>query len=432
MKPLRACEKTTYNASNREKFFSMFVAPTLWKGLIMLTLRIFLIVLTFSFFPLSGTASIVPCGGTFEEFVTSAKQEALNRGTSQVTIDAFFATVEHDPDVIKRDRSQGIFKKSFMEFSKLVMTNHRIVKGMEFEEQHGAVLDAVLEKYGVPRGVLLSFLALETDYGVVQGDHNTLNSIVTLSHDCRRPELFQPHLFAALELFKRDNFDPVNTVGAWAGEIGMIQMLPEDILLYGIDADGDGKVNLKESVADAMMTAGNVLNQTGWQPNQPWLVEVIVPENLDWSLAQPTYLQTLGDWKGMGIVPRDGIWPDPTYEAALLLPHGRLGPAFFAFPNYAVYLEWNKSFVYSTTSAFFATLLSGKPIYLDGNPPPPLADENVIRLQTILAERGHDVGKVDGIVGARTRAAVRQEQLNFDLPADSWPTLELLDLLEKN
>ncbi|MCY3727354.1 MAG: peptidoglycan-binding protein, partial [Rhodobacteraceae bacterium] len=213
---------------------------------------------------------------------------------------------------------------------------------------------------------------------------------------------------------------------------GMIQMLPEDILKYGIDADGDGKVNLKESVADALMTAGNVLNVTGWRPNQPWLVEVIVPEQLNWQLAQPTHFQSLDEWKEMGIVPRDGVWPDLTYEAALLLPHGRLGPAFFAFPNYSVYLEWNKSFVYSTTSAFFATLLSGNPIYLDGTPPPPLPDEDVIRLQTILANRGHDVGKVDGIVGARTRAAVRQEQLNFGLPADAWPTKELLELLEKS
>lgn len=428
MKQYRACEKKSYNDLDPTRS----VPPILLKGIIMLNLRVFSLILLLSFIPLSGKASIVPCGGTFEEFVTSAKQEALNRGTSQDTIDAFFATVEHDPDVIRRDRSQGIFKKSFMEFSKLVMTNHRITKGMEFEEKHGAVLDAVQERYGVPRGVLLSFLALETDYGVVQGDHNTLNSIVTLSHDCRRPELFQPHLFAALELYKRDNFDPVNTVGAWAGEIGMIQMLPEDILLYGIDADGDGKVNLKSSVADALMTAGNVLNHTGWRPNQPWLVEVIVPEKLDWSLAQPTHFQTLGEWKEMGIVPRDGKWPELTYEAALLLPHGRLGPAFFAFPNYRVYLEWNKSFVYSTTSAFFATLLAGNPIYLDGNPPPPLADEDVNKLQTILANRGHDVGKVDGIVGARTRAAVRQEQLNFGLPADAWPTKELLTLLEKN
>ena len=165
MKQFRACEKKSYNDLDPTRS----VLPILLKGIIMLNLRVFSLILLLSFIPLSGKASIVPCGGTFEEFVTSAKQEALNRGTSQATIDAFLATVEHDPDVIRRDRSQGIFKKPFMEFSKLVMTNHRITKGMEFEEKHGAVLDAVLERYGVPRGVLLSFLALETDYGVVQG-----------------------------------------------------------------------------------------------------------------------------------------------------------------------------------------------------------------------------------------------------------------------
>ena len=398
----------------------------------MVSLRAVFLILLLSFISLGVRASIVPCGGTFEGFLASFRQEAMARGWSQATIDEFLVTAELDPDVIRRDRSQGIFKKSFMEFSKLVMTEHRIIKGKEFVEKHGAILEAVRERYGVPRGVLLSFLALETDYGVVQGDHNTLNAILTLSHDCRRPELFQSHLFAALELFAKNNFDPVNTTGAWAGEIGMIQMLPEDILLYGIDGDGDGKVNLQGSVADALMTAGNVLEKTGWRPNEPWLIEVVVLQNLDWLLAQPNRYKTLSEWKEMGVTPRDGHWPDLTYEAALLLPHGRLGPAFFAFPNYLVYLEWNKSFVYSTTSAFFATLLSGKPIYLDGNPPLPLSDDEVIRLQTILVDRGHDVGKIDGIVGARTRAAVRQEQVNFGLPADAWPTKELLALLEQN
>ena len=126
------------------------------------------------------------------------------------------------------------------------------------------------------RGVLLAFLALETDYGVVQGDFNTLNSLVTLAHDCRRPDLFRPHIFAALELYERGGFDPEGTIGAWAGEIGMIQMLPEDILRHGEDGDRDGRVDIATSPADALMTAGRVLHELGWKPNEPWLVEIIV------------------------------------------------------------------------------------------------------------------------------------------------------------
>ncbi len=378
--------------------------------------------------PASGEDN-VPCGGSFAAFVEGLKEEALARGFEQPTVDTFFAGVDHDPDVIRRDRAQGIFRKSFMEFSKLVMAEYRIVQGAEFEKEHAAIFDRVEEIYGVQRGVLLSFLALETDFGQVQGDHNTLNSLVTLSHDCRRPGLFRPHILAAMELYRRGDFDPVNTVGAWAGEIGMIQMLPSDVLSYGQDGDGDGRVDLKTSTWDALMTAGEVLQELGWQPNQPWLVEAVVPQTLDWSETGLNHEKTVAEWMNLGVRFRSERQIDGSLTASILLPHGRFGPAFFAFDNFRLYFEWNRSFVYATTSAFFATLLSGSPMYLDGTPPPPLAEDEVISLQEKLQSHGHDVGAIDGIVGSRTRAAVQAEQIRLGLPADAWPTLELLDLL---
>ena len=371
----------------------------------------------------------IPCGGSFPAFVEGLKEEALASGFEQPTVDTFFAGVDHDPDVIRRDRAQGIFRKSFIEFSKLVMAEYRIVQGAEFAKEHAAIFDRVEEIYGVQRGVLLSFLALETDFGLVQGDHNTLNSLVTLSHDCRRPGLFRPHILAALELYRRGDFDPVNTVGAWAGEIGMIQMLPSDILSYGQDGDGDGRVDLKTSTWDALMTAGEVLRELGWKPEQPWLVEAVVPQTLDWSETGLNHEKTVAEWMSLGVRFRSERQIDGTLTASILLPHGRLGPAFFAFDNFRLYFEWNRSFVYATTSAFFATLLSGSPMYLDGTPPPPLAEDEVISLQEKLQSLGHDVGSVDGIVGSRTRAAVQAEQIRLGLPADAWPTLELLNLL---
>ncbi len=371
----------------------------------------------------------VPCGGPFPAFVDGLKAEALASGFGQPTIEEFFAGVVHDPDTIRRDRAQGIFRKSFIEFSKLVMAEYRIVQGAKFEKTHSSVFERVEDVYGVQRGVLLSFLALETDFGLVQGDHNTLNSLVTLSHDCRRPGLFRPHIFAALELYRRGDFEPASTIGAWAGEIGMIQMLPSDILEYGQDGDGDGQVDLKSSTWDALMTAGRVLHELGWEPNQPWLVEVIVPRSLDWSQTGLDHEKTVAEWVDLGVRLRTDQQLDGSLSASILLPHGRLGPAFFALDNFRLYFEWNRSFVYATTSAFFATLLSGSPMYLDGNAPPPLDEDDVRKLQMNLQSRGHDVGAVDGIVGSRTRAAVQAEQVRLGLPADAWPTLELLDLL---
>jgi hypothetical protein len=112
--------------------------------------------------------------------------------------------------------------------------------------------------------------------------------------------------------------------------------------------------------------------------------------------------------------------------AALILPQGRKGPAFLAYPNFDVYFEWNQSFVYVTTAAYFATRLSGAPVFDAGNPEPGLNDAQMKQLQQKLAARGYDVGKVDGILGARTRAAVREEQRRLGLPADAWPTPALL------
>ncbi len=378
--------------------------------------------------PVTGDEN-VPCGGPFPAFVDGLKAEALAGGFDRPAVEEFFAGVVHDPDTIRRDRAQGIFRKSFIEFSKLVMAEYRIVQGAKFGKDHSSVFDRVEDVYGVQRGVLLSFLALETDFGQVQGDHNTLNSLVTLSHDCRRPGLFRPHIFAALELYRRGDFDPAGTVGAWAGEIGMIQMLPSDILAYGQDGDGDGRVDLKSSTWDALMTAGRVLHELGWEPNRPWLVEVIVPRSLDWSETGLDHEKTVAEWMDLGVGLRTDQRLEGSLTASILLPHGRLGPAFFAFDNFRLYFEWNRSFVYATTSAFFATLLSGSPMYLDGSAPPPLAENEVRRLQENLQSRGHDVGAVDGIVGSRTRRAVQAEQVRLGLPADAWPTRELLDLL---
>ena len=375
--------------------------------------------------------TLIPCGGDFNSFIEKLKERSYQMGYEPSVAENFFKNVKQDPEVIRRDRSQGIFKKTFIEFSKLVMSEYRILKGEEFASKHEQTFSAVHQKYGVPPAVLLSFLALETDYGVVQGDFNTLNSLVTLAHDCRRPDLFQPHVFAALDLFQKGNFNPDLTRGAWAGEIGMIQMLPQDIVLYGVDQDEDGKINLQSSVPDVLMTAGNILNQLGWEPYQPWLIEIRVPQNLNWAETRPNNLKTLTEWKMSGVQIRNGTWPDETLKAAVLLPHGRNGPAFFAFPNYRIYLQWNKSFIYSTTSAFFATLLAGEPMYDEGNPSPPLSDDELKRLQTALTERGYDVGGIDGIIGVKKRSAIQKEQIRLGLPADAWPTQELLTLLEE-
>ena len=226
---------------------------------------------------LSTGAYAQSCGGSFSGFVDGLRQEAASRGHSAQSINAFFNGVSQDPATLRADGAQGIFTRPFVDFSRRLISQNRMDHGRRNAEQYRSVFDRMEREMGVSRGVLLAFWAFETDFGAFQGDYNTVNSLVTLAHNCRRPELFRPQVFAALRLYEAGGLDPRRTTGAWAGEIGMVQMLPEDILERGVDGDGDGRVDLQGSAPDALMSGANLLRELGWGANQPWLVEVTMP-----------------------------------------------------------------------------------------------------------------------------------------------------------
>lgn len=384
---------------------------------------------------LSGLLAVLPvaataqaCGGGFNSFVGQLKAQAVAKGHSQSTVNAFFNGVRKDQKVLKADRSQGVFKKDFTQFARAVISQSRMNKGRAQAQKYASVFRRAQREYGIPPGVLLAFWALETDYGSFQGNFNTRDALVTLAHDCRRPQLFLPQVYAAIELFERGGMDPARTTGAWAGEIGMVQMLPEDILRHGVDGDGNGRVELKTSVPDAILSGAKMLHSFGWQPGQPWLQEVRLPAQMDWSKSGVDKSLAVADWARMGVTPRSGAF-QARGAASLILPQGRKGPAFLAYTNYRVYFDWNQSFVYLTTAAYFATRLSGAPVFDPGTPEKGLSDAQMKQLQRKLAKRGHQVGKIDGILGSGTRAAVQAEQQRLGLPADAWPTAALLKRL---
>lgn len=372
---------------------------------------------------------IVSCGGDFAAFRDAMEAEAVARGADPEVAARFFDGVRQDPETIAADRRQGVFTLPFTEFARRLISEARLTNGRALSDRHDAVFDRVEAEYGVPREVLLAFWAFETDYGAVQGDYNTVNSLMTLSHDCRRPGLFQPQVLAAVELSADGAIDPDTTTGAWAGEIGQVQMLPEDILENGTDGDGDGRVELKTSVPDALVSGGRMISSLGWRPDEPWLEEVSVPDDLDWSRAALDTRMPAAEWQAAGVSPRDGALDAPSLPAALILPQGKDGPAFLAYPNFDVFFEWNQSFTYVLTAAYFADRLDGAEIFDAGTPTPPLSDAQMRELQRKLDQRGHDVGEIDGILGAGTRAAVRAEQARLGLPADAWPTTDLLSRL---
>ena len=177
-----------------------------------------------------------------------------------------------------------------------------------------------------------------------------------------------------------------------------------------------------------MASTAAYLASLGWKRGEPWIEEVRVPAEMAWQEADLTIRKARKTWSAAGVTMPDGK-PLVTDDlpASLLLPMGRNGPAFLAYSNFDIYLEWNQSLNYAITAAYLARRIDGDPAMRHGNATvPPFGAAEIEKLQKILLEDGYPVGKVDGKLGANTRAAVREAQIKLKLPADAYPTPELL------
>ncbi|WP_214469837.1 lytic murein transglycosylase [Mesorhizobium sp. dw_380] len=368
------------------------------------------------------------CGGDFETWKQSVAAEAKAAGVGAVGLDAL-EDAAFDERALARDRAQGVFTQTFIEFSNRMISAYRLKQGAANLKKYADVFARADQQFGVQAPVITAFWALETDFGAVQGDFHTLSALVTLSHDCRRPQLFRQQLVPLLELIDHGVL-PADIKGAWAGEIGQTQILPSDYLARGVDGDGDGKIDLRNSVPDVIMTTANKVLSRGWKRDEPWIQEVRVPDEMPWDQTGRTNKLPLTQWAQWGVTNPDGSpLVDKGLKAGLALPMGRKGPAFLTYDNFDVYLEWNQSFTYALTAANLAARLAGAPPLDPRNPEPGLDNEQLKALQTKLEARGYDVGTVDGILGTNTREAIRKEQMRLGLPVDGWPTPELLGKL---
>ncbi|CAH2407836.1 lytic murein transglycosylase [Mesorhizobium ventifaucium] len=369
------------------------------------------------------------CGGDFEAWKQGVAAEAKNAGVGTAGLEAL-ETAALDGKVLARDRAQGVFTQTFIEFSNRMISAYRLKQGAVILKKYADVFARADREFGIQAPVIAAFWALETDFGAVQGDFQTLNALVTLSHDCRRPQLFRPQIVPLLTLIDR-GVVPADVTGAWAGEIGQTQMLPSDYLGQGVDGDGDEVIDLRGSAPDVIMTTANKIMSRRWKRDQPWIEEVRVPDDLPWDQTGRTNKLPLTQWAQWGVTNPNGTpFVDNGLKAGLALPMGRKGPAFLVYDNFDVYLEWNQSFTYALTAANLAARLAGAPQFDPRNPEPGLNGDQMRALQTKLEARGYDVGTVDGILGTNTREAIRKEQMRLGLPVDGWPTPELLGKLQ--
>jgi lytic murein transglycosylase len=382
---------------------------------------------------LAGPAMAARCRntGSFEKWLADFKKDALAQGISPRVLAEAAPDLTFDPAIIRRDQGQAIFNLTFLQFSDKLIAGYRMQNGMEAMHKNAAVFARVEKAYGVPAPVLTAFWGLESDFGKMFGNYRILRALTTLAYDCRRPDFFREQLIAALRIVQNGDQSVAEMVGDWAGEFGGMQFTAGDYLKNAVDFDGDGRRDLIHSIPDTLASAANFLVHLGWQRGQPWLQEVHVPPNLPWQEADLNIQHPVSQWEGWGVRPAHGKLPAGDMQAALLLPMGRHGPAFLAYPNFKAFLGWNSAFVYSTTVAYFATRLAGAPVvsHAAANTVHALTTEQMMELQRLLTKHGYDVGEVDGKLGNATRTAVKKAQIKAGLPADSWPTAELIERL---
>ena len=384
-----------------------------------------------SSFSVLANERLVPCGGSFDTFLEKIAEQALDMGLSSKVISNSVFNTKYLKEVVRLDKNQKSFRLSFSEFTNRSVNEYRLVFGKKNIELHKKLFDKIKSNYGIPAEVITALWAMETDYGAVLGDFHTLSALGTLAHDCRRSDLFQSQYLAAIRLVENKVLSAEESLGAWAGEFGQIQMLPLDILNFGSDGDSNGKIELVKSSKDTIATAAKLIQSKGWQVDQPWIEEVVVTKEFPWRESGLGRPRTVMEWKKLGVRLRNSKVHQriDDLKANLILPQGRKGPKFFAFPNFRIFMEWNNSFMYSTTAAYLANRLKGDPEYITENPADILKVEEMIILQKLLRRLGYQVGRIDGILGANTRQSVRKVQMSLGLPADSWPTIKLLQML---
>ncbi|WGD50599.1 lytic murein transglycosylase [Bradyrhizobium sp. CB1650] len=368
-------------------------------------------------------------GASFDRFLADVKSQAVAAGVSQRTIAEASPYLVYDQGIVNRDRGQRVFGQLFTEFAGRMAATYRMQNGQQHIKTYAAAFARAEKEYGVPPAVIAAFWGLESDFGANMGNLPTLKSLVSLAYDCRRSEMFVNETIAALKVIDRGDLHPAEMIGSWAGELGQTQFLPTHYVNYAVDYDGDGRRDLLGSGPDVIgSTANYIANGLKWRRGEPWLEEIRVPQNLPWEQTDLSVQQPRSKWAQLGVTYPDGRpLPNDNLAASVLLPMGRTGPAFMAYPNFAAYTEWNNSLIYSTTAGYLASRIAGAaPMRRPSQPVTQLPFNELKELQQLLVRAGYNVGKVDGVLGQQSRSAVKAMQIKYGLPADSWPTAELL------
>jgi membrane-bound lytic murein transglycosylase B len=367
----------------------------------------------------------------FKQWLKTLKAEAKQEKISTKTIKSTFKNAKYLPRVIALDRSQPEFISTFLNYIDNRVTPNKIAHGRALLQEHESLLSQVELQYGVPKTILVAFWGLETNYGGYQGDFGLPSALMTLAYEGRRADFFRAQLLDTMRIVDAKHNTVAGMRGSWAGAMGHMQFMPSTFVKYGVDADADGKINIWHSLPDAFASAANYLAQVGWRKDEPAMLEVKLPANFDYNLAQLNNRKSAEKWTMLGVRDMNDQLLPQLDNAAIILPQGWQGPAFMVFSNFDVIMDWNRSVNYAISVAHLAEqFISEKPILAreqveSGS----LSFNHMWALQAKLNELGFECGAPDGFPGLKTQEAIRQYQATKNLPQDGYASPSLYQQL---
>ncbi|HWY66983.1 MAG TPA: lytic murein transglycosylase [Rhizomicrobium sp.] len=369
----------------------------------------------------------------FDAFLAQARTEALAQGITTQTFDNATAGIAPVPAILAMNANQPEFTKQIWSYLDSAVSARRIKDAQFMLSRYGDVLDRISAQSGVPKEILVAVWGMESDFGADSGSFNLFAALATLAYDGPRAAYAKPEFLTALHIYQDRHYALSDMVGSWAGAFGQTQFTPTTFLKYAADGDGDGVIDLWHSPPDALASAARLLGEQGWVRGQAWGYEVKLPPGFAYEDADLDSQKPVAEWSARGIVTAGGDpLPASDANAAIYLPAGARGPAFLVFPNFSVILKYNNAASYALAVSLLADRMAGSgPVrYAWPRDERALSRTERIGFQADLQKLGFDPGTPDGVLGRRTRAALRQYQKSKALAADGFPTASLLAMLD--